>query len=178
MFSPWDSTPPTCPACSPTASASPASRSSRIRLDHRQLPDATPIRVRGRPDRHLGGSERYLTIDGIAPDVWAPLSGFWQTRDGWVRTHGNYPHHAQRLAQLLGVAPDAGRTTVAESFAEWSALDLESSAQSWGAIVGAVRTPEEWAQHPHARHLASQPLIHTCRAWRVGTDAHPRRDTA
>ncbi len=149
----------------------------QIRLDHRQLPDATPIRVRGDRIATSARSERYLTIDGIAPDVWAPLSGFWQTRDGWVRTHGNYPHHAQRLAQLLGVAPDAGRTTVAESFAEWSALDLESSAQSWGAIVGAVRTPEEWAQHPHARHLASQPLIHIDHAPGASARMHTRGAT-
>ena len=31
------------------------------------------------------------------PAAWAPLSGFWKASDGWVRTHGNYPHHAERL---------------------------------------------------------------------------------
>src|SRR5690348_12403016 len=38
-------------------------------------------------------SERLLTVDGRAPVVFAPLSRFWRTADGWVRTHANYPHH-------------------------------------------------------------------------------------
>ncbi|KFD43879.1 hypothetical protein IU11_07380, partial [Cellulosimicrobium sp. MM] len=34
-------------------------------------------------------------------DGFAPLSGFFRTADGWVRTHANYPHHRARLLALL-----------------------------------------------------------------------------
>ncbi|WP_083975000.1 CoA transferase [Kitasatospora mediocidica] len=50
-------------------------------------------------------SERHLRIDGRAPVSFAPLSGFWRTADGWVRTHANYPHHRARLLSALGL-PD------------------------------------------------------------------------
>ncbi|MCP3798363.1 CoA transferase [Allokutzneria sp. A3M-2-11 16] len=52
-------------------------------------------------------SERHLRIDGRAMVSFAPLSGFWQTADGWVRTHANYPHHRSRLLSALGI-PDSG----------------------------------------------------------------------
>ena len=49
-------------------------------------------------------SERHLRIDGRAPTGFAPLSGFWPTADGWVRTHANYPHHRARLLRALDIA--------------------------------------------------------------------------
>lgn len=53
-------------------------------------------------------SDRHLLIDGEAPDVWSPLSRFWPTAGGgWVRTHGNYPHHASALRRGLGLPQDA-----------------------------------------------------------------------
>ncbi|MFS0854429.1 CoA transferase [Microbacterium sp. 179-I 3D4 NHS] len=52
-------------------------------------------------------SERVLRIDGAEPPVWAPLSGFWRTGDGWIRTHANYPHHAARLCAALRLPPAA-----------------------------------------------------------------------
>ncbi|KQQ66304.1 carnitine dehydratase [Microbacterium sp. Leaf320] len=52
-------------------------------------------------------SDRVLTIDGKAPGVWSAYSGFWRSADGWVRTHGNYPHHAHRLLAGLGLDPGA-----------------------------------------------------------------------
>ncbi|AQY03436.1 carnitine dehydratase [Microbacterium foliorum] len=52
-------------------------------------------------------SDRALTIDGLSPDVWSPYSGFFRASDRWVRTHGNYPHHATRLQAGLGLTADA-----------------------------------------------------------------------
>ncbi|GAB7063765.1 CoA transferase [Streptomyces mexicanus] len=50
-------------------------------------------------------SERHLLVDGRAPVSFAPLSRFWRTGDGWVRTHANYPHHRERLLSALGLSP-------------------------------------------------------------------------
>ena len=49
------------------------------------------------------GAAEHLRVAGHTPATWAPLSGFFAARDGWVRTHGNYPHHAAALLAALGV---------------------------------------------------------------------------
>ncbi|PSM37237.1 carnitine dehydratase [Streptomyces dioscori] len=58
-------------------------------------------------------SERHLRIAGRAPTSFAPLSGFWQAADGWVRTHANYPHHRARLLSSLGIADTGGDQALA-----------------------------------------------------------------
>ncbi|WP_460773605.1 CoA transferase [Microbacterium sp. GXF7504] len=105
------------------------------------------------------GSERLLRIDGRAPDVWAPLSGFWETADGWVRTHANYPHHAAALRTLLGLPDDADAAAMAAATRGRSAADLEDAAHALGAVVGAVRTADAWRRHPHGAQVASAPLV-------------------
>ncbi len=58
-------------------------------------------------------SERHFRWDGDPVDAWAPLSGFFRSSDGWLRTHGNYPHHAAALRRGLGLEADAGKEAVA-----------------------------------------------------------------
>lgn len=105
------------------------------------------------------GSDKLLRIDGAAPPVWAPLSGFWPVPDGWVRTHANYPHHAALLRTLLGVDEDAERERVGDALASWSRFEIEDAAASVGAVVSAVRGAEEWARHPQFAALAASPLL-------------------
>lgn len=62
------------------------------------------IRLDGDRIANAFQSERIAQFDGAAPDVWSPLSGFRRARDGWVRTHGNYPHHAAALRRVLGLS--------------------------------------------------------------------------
>ncbi|KOG87353.1 hypothetical protein ADK38_25920, partial [Streptomyces varsoviensis] len=52
-------------------------------------------------------SERHLRVDGRGASTFAPLSRFWRTADGWLRTHANYPHHRARLIAALGLDADA-----------------------------------------------------------------------
>ncbi|MFI1470114.1 CoA transferase [Streptomyces wuyuanensis] len=59
-------------------------------------------------------SERHLRVDGRTPTSFAPLSGFWRTADGWVRTHANYPHHRARLLGALGIADTGDDQALAE----------------------------------------------------------------
>lgn len=136
---------------------------------------AQRVRVAGDRVATAAQSERHLRIDGAAPAVWAPLSGFWRAADGWVRTHGNYPHHAARLAKLLGISDGAGRDDIAAAMARWPAQALEDAAADAGAIAGAVRTRAEWAAHPHGAQVAAAPLIGVrhaagapARGWRGG----------
>ncbi|WP_340381682.1 CoA transferase [Streptomyces sp. SS7] len=102
-------------------------------------------------------SERHLLIDGRGPVPFAPLSRFWRTADGWVRTHANYPHHRERLLRTLGVPDDPA--AVADAMAGRSARDVEDAVYEAGGLAVALRTPEEWAAHPQAAEVAARPLV-------------------
>lgn len=114
-------------------------------------------------------SERHLLIDGRAPVAFAPLSRFWRTADGWVRTHANYPHHRQRLLSTLGV-PETSPDPVAEvgaALAERASLEVEETVYAAGGLAVALRTAAQWAAHEQARAVAARPLVE-----------HERLDTA
>ncbi|WP_318204245.1 CoA transferase [Streptomyces sp. SCL15-4] len=115
-------------------------------------------------------SERLLRIDGRAPVSFAPLSRFWRTADGWVRTHANYPHHRARLLGALGLPEDASADRVAGHLAGRSALEVEETVGAAGGLAVALRTPEGWAAHRQAAEVAARPLVE--RAW---PDAAPPR---
>ncbi|KRA22550.1 carnitine dehydratase [Microbacterium sp. Root61] len=84
-------------------------------------------------------SDRYLRIDDAAPDVWSPMSGFFRTSDGWVRTHANYPHHAAALRGALGLPADADRGELAQVLA---ARPSTASAHEVSAAGGLCVTVE------------------------------------
>jgi crotonobetainyl-CoA:carnitine CoA-transferase CaiB-like acyl-CoA transferase len=103
-------------------------------------------------------SERHLLVDGRAPVTFAPLSRFWRTADGWVRTHANYPHHRQRLLAALEL-PEETVSSVESALAERSALEVEEAVYAAGGLAVALRTPEEWAAHAQAAAVAARPLV-------------------
>lgn len=80
-------------------------------------------------------SERVLTINGVAPPVWSPFSGFWRTADGWVRTHGNYPHHAARLRAGLRLDDSADADAVTRALANMSAHEAVTAITASGGLA-------------------------------------------
>ncbi|WP_037852836.1 CoA transferase [Streptomyces sp. NRRL S-1824] len=104
-------------------------------------------------------SERHLRVDGRAPTNFAPLSRFWRTADGWVRTHANYPHHRARLLAALGLPADTGVDAVAAVLAERRAVEIEETVYAAGGLAVALRTPEEWAAHEQGAAIATRPLL-------------------
>ncbi|MCG6495890.1 CoA transferase [Kitasatospora sp. A2-31] len=86
-------------------------------------------------------SERHLQIDGRTPVAFAPLSGFWQTADGWVRTHANYPHHRARLLDALGLPADTEPDRLARTLREHPAEWIQERAYAAGALAVAVAPP-------------------------------------
>ncbi|MFJ9634219.1 CoA transferase [Streptomyces sp. NPDC101175] len=104
-------------------------------------------------------SERHLLIDGRAPVSFAPLSRFWRTADGWVRTHANYPHHRARLLGALRLPADASVEDVAAVLAGRSALETENTVYGAGGLAVALRTAAEWAVHPQGVALAGRALV-------------------
>ena len=115
-------------------------------------------------------SDRHFRLDGAEIEAFAPLSGFWRTRDGWVRTHANYPHHRMRLLGALGLAEETTPARLAAVLAERDGLDVEQRLVDAGAIGVAVRSPEEWVAHPQASAVAALPLVGSRRL----DDAPPR----
>jgi crotonobetainyl-CoA:carnitine CoA-transferase CaiB-like acyl-CoA transferase len=120
-------------------------------------------------------SERQLLIDGRAPVAFAPLSRFWRTADGWVRTHANYPRHRARLLAALDV-PEEDPQAVAAVLAERSAREVEESVYAAGGLAVALRTPEEWAAHEQAAAVARRPLVERERLGAARARALPRLD--
>ena len=95
-------------------------------------------------------AHEHLRIDGRAPRAWGELSGFVAARDGWVRLHGNYPHHAAIIREVLGIDDRAG---LEREVGRLEAAEVESRIAAAGGIAVAVRTEHEWQAHPH--HLAT-----------------------
>ncbi|MEU5211549.1 CoA transferase [Streptomyces sp. NPDC020742] len=104
-------------------------------------------------------SERHLRVDGRPLTAFAPLSRFWRTADGWVRTHANYPHHRARLLHALGLPGTAGAPEVEGELAGRRAAEIEETVHAAGGLAVAARRPEEWAAHPQGVASAAHPLL-------------------
>ncbi|WP_431807618.1 CoA transferase [Microbacterium paraoxydans] len=113
------------------------------------------------PDRIAAAyqSDRVLTIDGSPPPVWSPLSGFWPAADGWIRTHGNYPHHARALLSALRLSPDADRDEVSATLASLPREEAVRRITSHGGLAVSVQH-----ERPEAdARLRATPLIDVAR---------------
>ncbi|WP_246878785.1 CoA transferase [Microbacterium sp. BLY] len=98
-------------------------------------------------------SDRYLRVDDEPPPVWAPLSGFWRSADGWIRTHGNYPHHARALRLALGIDGDAAAESIARAVSALGTDEAVSRISAAGGLAVPVRpedraTDEAWRRSP------------------------------
>ena len=115
-------------------------------------------------------SEAHLKVNGTpAPAGFAPLSGFWRTKDGWIRTHANYPWHRDALLRTLGTQDD--NQAVARAIAERPARDLEDAVVANGGVAAALRTHQQWRAEPPGQAVAATPLVTT----RRDDNAKPRK---
>jgi CoA-transferase family III len=101
-------------------------------------------------------SERYLRLDGasLGPG-FDPLSAFFRTRDGWVRTHGNYAWHREALLGALDATPE----TAAAAVSERDAVEVEQAVVAAGGCAAAVRSADEWAASEPGRVAAAHGLV-------------------
>ena len=98
----------------------------------------------------------HLRVEARALEGFAPLSRFFPTADGWVRTHGNYPHHAAALQEVFGVS---ALEPLAAALLEHSAAEVEDMAQQAGGVAAAVRQPADWASTPMGQQVQKAPWI-------------------
>lgn len=120
--------------------------------DEPTRPDPDQIAAAYRSDRHL-------LIDAAPPDVWSPLSRFWQTADGCVRTHGNYPHHAAALKRGLAVPSDASVEQVSGRLVTMTAAAACRDITAAGGLCAAVRREDP----RYDAALRRRPLVETRR---------------
>ena len=121
-------------------------RAQRVRVDPRQ------VSVSFRNDQ-------VQTIGGAQEPGFAPLSGFFEASDGWVRTHANYPHHRVRLLRALGLREDAAREDAVLAIADRPAQALEDLVTADHGIAVRVRTITEWMASEQARAIAGHDVL-------------------
>jgi crotonobetainyl-CoA:carnitine CoA-transferase CaiB-like acyl-CoA transferase len=139
-----------------------AAATAAAALTHARGGSLPIARVEGRRVSAAFRSDRLLRVDGRGMNGFAELSRFWPAADGWVRTHGNYPHHRARLLRALELPAGAGADEVAAAMARRAARDVERALADIGGIGVAVRTPAEWRLEAPAAAVDAQPLV----AWR------------
>lgn len=113
----------------------------------------------------------WFSLDGRVPEPWDKFSGLYRCADGWVRIHANFAHHRDGALRLLGLDPHTAQRADAErATLSWKALDFEQAAADAKLVVAALRSFDDWDQHPQGQAVAALPLMHF---ERVG-DAPPR----
>jgi crotonobetainyl-CoA:carnitine CoA-transferase CaiB-like acyl-CoA transferase len=103
-------------------------------------------------------SARYLKVDGQSPkEIWDPLSGYYPVKDGrWVSIHCNFRNHRDAAMKVLGATD---RAAAEQASRGWDGLALEEAIHAAKGCAGFARTGAEWALHPHAAAVATQPLL-------------------
>lgn len=104
-------------------------------------------------------SDRFFTVDGRAPEFWSPLSGFWRTADGWIRTHGNYPHHAAGLRTALALGSAADERVVSRAMEGRPSIEVVSAIVEAGGLAVVVNPEDALADE----RLRATPLLETRR---------------
>lgn len=104
-------------------------------------------------------NDQVQTVDGAQVPGFAPLSGFFEASDGWVRTHANYAHHRVRLLRALGLPEEATRDDAVAVIAERSAQELEDVVTADHGIAVRVRETSEWMASEQAAAVARHPLL-------------------
>lgn len=118
---------------------------------------ATPID--GRRVSASFRSDQLFRMHDKPVEGFAPLSGFWVTADGWVRTHANYPHHRSALCNALGLSDTASPGDLASVLAGMAATEAEDRIVAAGGVCAAVRNPDQWRHHPQAHAVRQLPLL-------------------
>lgn len=100
-------------------------------------------------------SDRLFRLDGAPTNAWSPYSGFWRATDGWVRTHGNYRHHARALLRGLGLDAGASADELGKAIGEASVRESVERFSDAGGLAVTV-SPEVPA---HDAALRAVPLL-------------------
>jgi crotonobetainyl-CoA:carnitine CoA-transferase CaiB-like acyl-CoA transferase len=99
-----------------------------------------------------------IPIGWELPPVWDSVAGDYEAEDGWIKLHTNAPHHRLAALAVLGVPADCDAVT--KAVAGWKAQALEEAVVAAGGAAAAMRSVDDWRQHPQGRAVAAEPLVH------------------
>lgn len=97
-----------------------------------------------------------LRLDGRPVSTWSSLSGFHATKDGWIRLHANYPHHAAAILRAFGTED---RGELATRLRWQTARQAVAKIRAQGGVAVPVNTVEEWALDPHDVVTRDRPWV-------------------
>lgn len=104
-------------------------------------------------------SHSFLTIDGkYLSSSRVPIGGLHKTSDGHIRIHDGFIVHREGMKKLLGCPGADNRARIAAAVANWTTLDLETSAINAGLAVAGLRSYEEWDRLPQASAISEFPI--------------------
>jgi CoA-transferase family III len=106
-------------------------------------------------------SERHFRIgDQTPPDLWDQLSGYHRAGDGrWLQLHTNFAHHRAAAIAALRLPEDAERADIERSLVDREADAAAEAVVAAGGCAALLRSPAEWAVHPQAAAVRSEPLV-------------------
>ena len=92
-----------------------------------------------------------------------PWVGRYRCGDGrWIHLHGGFPTLADRLADLLGLGPDAAEESIAAATARRESATLEDAIAERSGCSAIIRSEDEWRRHPQGQMVHSWPtVVHT-----------------
>lgn len=124
-----------------------------------------------------GRSHQFLRfIDRLTPELWDPLSGFYQTLDNrYIQLHCNFPNHRQGVLDILKC--DSTRTAVEECISKhWTGEKIEYKLNENGLACSFVRTIEEWQNHKQYHAISKLPLIEIIKIGESNKESLPNGD--
>ncbi|MDX2102200.1 MAG: CoA transferase [Alphaproteobacteria bacterium] len=88
-----------------------------------------------------------------------PGVGNFRCKDGrWINISTAFPGLRNTVLKVLNSPNDRNAIQTA-ILKHWDSFALEDTLAELGACGAVMRTPEEWAAHPHGRSLLQQPLV-------------------
>jgi hypothetical protein len=98
----------------------------------------------------------FTPVGWSLPELWDPIAGNYQARDGWIRLHTNYAYHRAVVTRLLK-ADD--RASVQAAAGQWKAADLEAAVVAAGGCAAAMRDREAWLSSAPGAASAAGPSL-------------------
>ncbi len=98
----------------------------------------------------------FTPVGWSLPELWDPIAGNYQARDGWIRLHTNYAYHRAVVTRLLK-ADD--RASVRAAVGQWKAADLEAAVVAAGGCAAAMHDREAWLSSAPGAASAAGPAL-------------------
>lgn len=115
------------------------------------------VRVDSRAASAAFAAEGLFTPVGWSlPDIWDPIAGNYQARDGWIRLHTNYAGHR---AAVTGLLKADDRDLVMAAAGQWKAADLEAAVIAAGGCAAVMHDRDSWLASAPGTASAAAPAL-------------------